>query len=111
MNEMESYRPAVDQWTTVRVSPLRYSQFSLTASGQRLYITGGGSLHNRSKTTGVFTYTRDRKWEYAGMLPVVLADHCACILSISAQTLRRIKSQEPPLSPTPRRGAESSAVL
>ncbi|KAJ8379699.1 hypothetical protein SKAU_G00004770 [Synaphobranchus kaupii] len=102
VNEMEFYRPAIDQWTTVRASLLGCSQFSLTASGSRLCVTGGGSLHHRSKTTGVFTYTRcDSKWERAGTLPVALADHCTCILSVSAQTLRRIKSQDPPRSRAP----------
>ncbi|KAJ8413838.1 hypothetical protein AAFF_G00064360 [Aldrovandia affinis] len=96
VDEMEFYRPAVDQWTTVRVSPLGCSQFGLTASGPRLYVTGGGSLRSRTKNRGVFAYaSRDRKWERAGMLPLPLVDHCACTLSISGQTLRRVKSDPP----------------
>ncbi|KAI1900537.1 hypothetical protein AGOR_G00050950 [Albula goreensis] len=100
VNEMEFYCPAVDQWTTVRVSPLGCSQFSLTASGPQLYITGGASLRSRSKIRDVLTYaSRDRKWERKGMLPLALVDHCACTLSISGEMLRRLQSQLSPCTP------------
>ncbi|KAG9354482.1 hypothetical protein JZ751_001192 [Albula glossodonta] len=100
VNEMEFYCPAVDQWTTVRVSPLGCSQFSLTASGLQLYITGGASLRSRSKIRDVFTYaSRDRKWERKGMLPLALVGHCACTLSISGEMVRRLQSQISPCTP------------
>ncbi|XP_066569333.1 kelch-like protein 9 [Amia ocellicauda] len=113
VNEMESYSPGADQWSTMKVSAPQCCQLSLSALGSRLYIVGGGSLRCLSKTDGVSIYNSEgRTWGRAASLPLPLVDHASCALTVSQDVLNGLEPQESPSSPSsPRTSSLNLFVL
>ncbi|XP_007894421.1 kelch-like protein 9 isoform X3 [Callorhinchus milii] len=95
VNETEYYVPGTDQWTTLKVSPFNCCQFSTSVHNSKLYITGGGSLHQMMKKDSVFIYHPEaRRWERVGALPLPLMDHAACTLKLCDEVLNKLKREE-----------------
>ncbi|XP_042336316.1 kelch-like protein 9 [Sceloporus undulatus] len=98
VSKMESYCPVSDQWTLLDLSAFDLCQFGLAMHQQQLYITGGGSLRQRTKEEGVFVCSPGRKvWAKAGSLPMALADHASCFVRLPCQiTSKQQNGGEPP---------------
>ncbi|XP_048414532.1 kelch-like protein 13 isoform X1 [Stegostoma tigrinum] len=95
VNETEYYSPVADQWTTLKVSTFDCCQFSTSVHNSKLYITGGGSLRQMTKTDSVFIYDPEAKrWVRAGALPLPLMDHAACMIILSGEVLHKLKTEE-----------------
>ncbi|KAH0615621.1 hypothetical protein JD844_005079 [Phrynosoma platyrhinos] len=98
VSKMESYCPVSDQWTLLDLSAFDFCQFGLAMHQQQLYITGGGSLHQRTKEDSVFICSPGKKvWAKAGSLPMALADHASCFICLPCQiTSKQQDGEEPP---------------
>ncbi|XP_042735262.1 kelch-like protein 9 [Lagopus leucura] len=83
VSETECYCPVSDQWTTLTLSPFSRCQFSITAHGSMLYLTGGGLLQHMQKDNSIFLYdTKGQVWKKASSLPRALVDHASCMIKL-----------------------------
>ncbi|XP_063172412.1 kelch-like protein 9 [Candoia aspera] len=88
VSEVEYYCPVTDRWARLQLhlSAIDLCHFSLTASQIQLYVTGGGSLRQRSKEVGIWVcHPGRRTWEKVGCLPRALADHACCFVHLPAR--------------------------